>query len=47
MKENTVIGDNQLWTSIAAPIAYLFQNKVMSLLRILLIYDEPLSSTRK
>ena len=33
-----------LWTSIASPVARLFQNKVMFLLMIMLIYDKPLLS---
>ena len=35
---------NQLWTSNAAPDVCLFQNKVLFLLKIMLIYDEPLMS---
>ena len=39
-------GDDRLWTSDAAPVACLFQNKVMFLLKIILIHDEPqLSAT--
>ena len=33
---------DQLWTSNAAPDVCLFQNKVVFLLKIILIYDEPL-----
>ena len=45
MKENTSkIGDDWLWTSNAVPVACLFQGKVMFLLKITLIYDEPLLS---
>lgn len=34
--------DNGLWTSNASPIVCLFQNKVMFLLKIILINDKPL-----
>ena len=37
-------GDDRLWTSNASPVACLSQNKLMFLLKILLIYDKPLSS---
>ena len=30
------------WTSNASSVVHLFQNKVMLLLKIMLIYDEPL-----
>ena len=37
-------GDDRLWTRNASPVAcfffFFFQNKVMSLLKILLIFDE-------
>ena len=42
MEENTV-GDGR-WQLFAAPVACLFQNKVLFLLKIVLIYDEPLLS---
>ena len=35
--------NDQLWTCNAAPVANLFQNKVMILQKIMLIYDEPLT----
>ena len=38
-------GDDRLWTRNASPVAFFFfffQNKVMSLLKILLIFDERL-----
>ena len=41
-----VEGDDRLWTSNASPIALLFQNKVMFLLKIMLISDEPLLSSQ-
>ena len=37
-------GDDRLWTSNASPVAPFSQNKVMFLLKILLIFDEPLLS---
>ena len=40
-------GDDRLWTRNASPVAcffFFFQNKVMSLLKILLIFDERLLS---
>ena len=45
MNENTkseIEGDDRLWTRYAVPVARLFQNKVMFLLTVTLIYDEPL-----
>ena len=36
--------DDRLWTSNASPVTRLFQNKVMFLLKIMLITDEPLLS---
>lgn len=44
MNKNKVLeGDDQLlWSSDVPLIAYLFQTKVMFLLKITLIYDEPL-----
>ena len=36
-----MIVDRGTWTNNAAPIACLCQNKVMFLLKIILIYDEP------
>ena len=36
--------DDRLWTSNAFSVARLFQNKVMFLLMIMLIYDKPLLS---
>ena len=36
--------DDELWTSNASPVMHLFQNKVMFLLKIMLISDEPLLS---
>ena len=41
-----VEADDRLWTSNASPIALLFQNKMMFLLKILLISDEPLLSNQ-
>jgi len=39
-------GDDRLWKINTAPVARLFQNKVMFLLmKIMPIYDEPLQST--
>ena len=38
------IGYNRLWTSNASSVTLLFQNKVMLLLKIMLIYDEALLS---
>ena len=46
MKENEVQDgklNGQLWTCNGAPVASLFQNKVMILQKIMLIYDEPLT----
>ena len=45
-KIQTEVGDDQLWTSIASPITCLIENKVMFLLKIMLmlIYDKPLLS---
>ena len=39
-KENTVEveGDDQFWTSNASPVTHLFQNNVMFLLKIMLIF---------
>ena len=36
-------GDDRLWTRNASPVAcfFFFQNKVMSLLKILLIFERP------
>ena len=51
-KENTVEveGDDQFWTSNASPVTHLFQNNVMFLLKIMLIfffiYDESLLSSQ-
>ena len=43
MNKNKVLeGDDQLWSSDVPLIAYLFQTKVMLLLKIMLIYDKPL-----
>ena len=43
MNKNKVLeGDDQLWSSDVPLIAYLFQTKVMFLLKIMLIYDKPL-----
>ena len=39
-------GADQLWTRYAAPGVCLFQNKVMFLLKIMLIYDDPLLSSQ-
>ena len=39
-------GDGRLWTSNAVPVTCLFQNKVMFLLKIMLIYDDPLTIKR-
>ena len=33
--------DDQLWTSNASPVMHLFQNKVMFLLKIMIISDGP------
>ena len=46
MKKTTVEVevDDRLWTSNASPVARLFQNKLMLLLKIMLIYDKPLLS---
>ena len=45
MKEKSQIeGEDRLWTRNAAPVECLLQNKVMFLLKIMLIYDEPLFS---
>ena len=42
MNKNKVLeGDDQLWSSDVPLIAYLFQTKVMFLLKITLIYDKP------
>ena len=41
MKENTVEGDDPLWTSNAASSRVCIQNKVILLRMIMLIYDEP------
>ena len=46
MKENEVQDgklNGQLWTCNGAPVASLFQNEVMILQKIMLIYDEPLT----
>ena len=43
MNKNKVLrGDDQLWSGNAALVAYLFQTKVMFLLKIVLICDKPL-----
>ena len=42
--QSEIDGDDRLWTGNASPVARLFQNKVMFLLKIMLIYDEPLLS---
>ena len=42
--QSEIEGADQLWTSYAAPDVCLFQNKVMFLLKIMLIYDDPLLS---
>ena len=43
MNKNKVLeGDDQLWSSDVPLIAYLFQTKVMFLLKIMLIYDKSL-----
>ena len=44
VKETTVEleVDDRLWTSNASPVVRLFQNKLMFLLKIMLIYDKPL-----
>ena len=44
MKEHTVRGDDQSWTSNAAPFECFFHNKVMFPLKIMYIYDEILLS---
>ena len=42
MNKNKVLeGDDQLWSSNVPLIAYLFQTKVMFLLKIMLTYDKP------
>ena len=41
-----VEGDDRLWTTTAYPVALLFQNKLISLLKIMLISDEPLLSSQ-
>ena len=38
--------DDRLYISTASPVACLFQNKVMFLLKIMLIYDDPLLSSQ-
>ena len=47
MKETTVEleVDDRLWTSNTSPVARLFQNKLMFLLKITLIYEKPLLTT--
>ena len=43
MNKNKILeGDDRLWSSDVSLIAYLFQTKVMFLLKIMLIYDKPL-----
>ena len=43
MNKNKVLeGDDQLWSSDVPLIAYLFQTKVMFLLKTMLIYDKSL-----
>ena len=37
-------GDDRLWTTSASPFTHLFQNEVMFLLKIMLIYDKSLLS---
>ena len=41
-----VVGGDRLWTSYASPVALLFQDKLMFLLKIMLISDEPLLSSQ-
>ena len=41
-KQSWIEGDDRLGTSDAAPVACLSQNKVMFLLKVILIFDEPL-----
>ena len=43
MNKNKILeGDDRLWSSDVSLIAYLFQTKVMFLLKIMLIYDKSL-----
>ena len=42
-KQSWIEGDDRLGTSDAVLVARLSQNKVMFLLKVILIYDEPLS----
>ena len=42
--QSKIEGDYRLWTSSAVSVAYLFENKVMFLLTILVICDKPLLS---
>ena len=42
--QSEIEGADQLWTRYAAPGVCLLQNKVMFLLKIMLIYDDPLLS---
>jgi len=44
--KSEVEGDDRLWTSNASPVALLFQDKLMFLLKIMLISDEPLLSSQ-
>ena len=39
--QSKIEGDEWLWTNYASPLIYLFQNKVMFLLKCSIIYDEP------
>ena len=45
-KIQSEVGDDKLWTGIASPITCLIHNKVMFVLKIMLmlIYDKPLLS---
>ena len=42
--QSEIEGADQLWTRYAAPGVCLFQNKVVFLLKIMSIYDDPLLS---
>ena len=44
--QSEIEGADQLWTSYAAPDVCLFQNKVVFLLKIMLIYGDPLLSSK-
>ena len=39
-RESKIEVDDRLWTSNAGPVAFFFLNKVICLLKIMLIYDE-------